>query len=73
MIRIGFLLLAVQAFLASPAFAHELRPAYLEMRETAENEFAVLWKVPALGDMRLALYLRLPELLRFQGRTFANH
>lgn len=62
MIRVGFLLLlAAQVFPASPAFAHELRPAYLEMRETADNEFAVLWKVPALGDMRLALYLRLPD------------
>ena len=41
--------------LLSPAFAHELRPAYLEMREQKPGEFSVLWKTPMLGDMRLSL------------------
>ena len=42
--------------------AHEVRPAYLELRQTAADTFDVLWKVPALGDnMRLGLYVRLPE------------
>ncbi|MEP9388591.1 HupE/UreJ family protein [Mesorhizobium sp. KR9-304] len=40
--------------------AHEIRPAYLEMRETAPDEFAIVWKVPALGEMRLGLHARLP-------------
>ena len=36
--------------------------AYLELRQTAADTFEVLWKVPALGDnMRLGLYVRLPE------------
>ena len=35
--------------------AHELRPAYLELREERPAEFGVLWKVPARGEMRLAL------------------
>jgi hypothetical protein len=35
--------------------AHEVRPAYLELRETAPGEFSVLWKTPMLGDARLAL------------------
>jgi HupE/UreJ protein len=35
--------------------AHEVRPAYLELRETAAGEFSVLWKTPMLGDARLAL------------------
>ncbi len=40
----------------SPAtHAHELRPAYLEMREVKTGEFSVLWKTPMLGDMRLSL------------------
>ncbi len=51
----------VQVIAALPATAHELRPAYLDMRETAADEFAVVWKVPALGEMRLGLYVRLPE------------
>nr|WP_206079018.1 HupE/UreJ family protein [Mesorhizobium camelthorni] len=40
--------------------AHEIRPAYLDMRETAPDEFAVVWKVPAQGEMRLGLNARLP-------------
>jgi hydrogenase/urease accessory protein HupE len=64
-IRIALLIgLVVQALLAAPAPAHEMRPAYLDVRETKADEFAVLWKVPALGDMRLGLYLKLPESCR---------
>lgn len=58
--RLILLALLVPGFLAGPAAAHELRPAYLELREIAANEFSVLWKVPALGDLRLGLYVRLP-------------
>ena len=36
-------------------FAHEFRPAYLELRELQPGEFSVLWKTPMRGDMRLAL------------------
>jgi hydrogenase/urease accessory protein HupE len=47
---------------ASATRAHELRPAYLELRQTAAETFNVLWKVPAAGeDLRLALYVRLPD------------
>ena len=43
------------------AFAHEVRPAYLELRQTASEVYDVLWKVPARGEnLRLALYVRLP-------------
>ena len=35
--------------------AHELRPAYLELHEDAAGEFAVLWKTPMRGEMRLSL------------------
>ena len=45
------------------SFAHEVRPAYLELREVQAGEFTVLWKTPMRGDMRLALA---PE---FSGRT----
>ena len=37
------------------AFAHEIRPAYLELREERPGEFSVLWKTPMLGTARLAL------------------
>lgn len=55
------LTILVQMLIGSSAIAHELRPAYLDVRETAANEFAVLWKVPALDDLRLGLYVRLPD------------
>jgi hydrogenase/urease accessory protein HupE len=43
-------------------FAHEVRPAYLEFRQTGPEVYDVLWKVPALGqDARLAIYVELPE------------
>src|SRR5258707_3425553 len=62
MMRVGaVLVLLLQALGAAPAVGHEVRPAYLDMREKAPGEFAVLWKVPALGDLRLGLYVRLPE------------
>jgi hypothetical protein len=35
------------------ASAHEVRPGYLELRATAPDRYQVLWKQPALGDMRL--------------------
>ena len=41
--------------------AHELRPAYLEIRQSGEESYDVLWKVPAKGDLRLGLYVRVPE------------
>ncbi|MGC1954179.1 MAG: HupE/UreJ family protein [Gammaproteobacteria bacterium] len=39
--------------------AHEVRPAYLNLREVQPGEFAVLWKTPMRGELRLALA---PEL-----------
>jgi hydrogenase/urease accessory protein HupE len=53
------LLLAV-ACAARPASAHEARPAYLEIRETAHGHFEVLWRTPVLSGMRLPVALRLP-------------
>ena len=49
--------MAALAVLFFPAlsFAHEIRPAYLELREEKPGEFSVLWKTPMLGTARLAL------------------
>jgi hypothetical protein len=47
---------------ASAAVAHEVRPAYLELRQTGPLTYDVLWKVPGRGeDLRLALYVELPN------------
>jgi hydrogenase/urease accessory protein HupE len=59
------LLLAIAfAWLAHvPQYAqgHEARPGYLELQQTAAESWNVLWKVPAQGDMRLAIHPRFPE------------
>jgi HupE / UreJ protein len=38
-----------------PAGSHEVRPGYLELRATATDRYQVLWKQPALGEMRLKI------------------
>jgi hydrogenase/urease accessory protein HupE len=60
MMRATITSLLVWWALAVAAVAHEVRPAYLELRETAPDTFDVLWKVPANGEMRLALYVQFP-------------
>ena len=48
--------------LAQYARADELRPGYLELRQTASDTFSLLFKIPARGeDLRLAIYVKLPE------------
>jgi hydrogenase/urease accessory protein HupE len=50
------------ALSSSPVSAHEVRPAYLELRQTGTATYDVLWKVPARGDnMRLGLYVEFPS------------
>jgi hydrogenase/urease accessory protein HupE len=57
-----FLLIAVLTISGvRHAQAHELRPGYLEVRQTGPETFAVLWKVPARDDLRLGLHLQLPD------------
>jgi hydrogenase/urease accessory protein HupE len=56
----GFALL----FPPTAAQAHEIRPAYLELKETAPGQFTVLWRTPVLAGMRLPLVLRLPQEAR---------
>jgi hydrogenase/urease accessory protein HupE len=46
--------------LAPAAGAHEVRPALLELREAGAGVWDVTWRVPARGEMRLALDVRLP-------------
>jgi len=55
-VRLSALMGLVALSLIGPrAFAHEVRPAYLELREEKPGEFSVLWKTPMLGDARLSL------------------
>ena len=55
------LILALSTLLAPQAHAHEVRPAYLQIREAAPDTYDILWKTPAQGDLRLALDVIFPE------------
>jgi hydrogenase/urease accessory protein HupE len=46
------------------AVAHEVRPASLQLTETQPEHFAVVWKVPQVGDMVLGLHPLWPEECR---------
>ncbi|NOQ92971.1 MAG: HupE/UreJ family protein [Flavobacteriaceae bacterium] len=43
------------------ANAHEVRPAYLQIEQTGENSFHVVWKIPATGMAVPKIYLELPK------------
>ncbi len=47
-------------FLASPAAAHEIRPAALELTEQADGMVSVIWKQPVLSGKKLRMRPILP-------------
>lgn len=52
---------ALLAVASGAAQAHEVRPAYLELKEVGADTYELLWKVPARGeDRRFGLHLRVP-------------
>jgi hydrogenase/urease accessory protein HupE len=71
-LRVLLLWLAALACLAPSAFAHEIRPAFLQIRELEPQVYDILWKTPAQGDMRLALNVVLPEACSDIGEPRAS-
>lgn len=55
--RVGLWLLicAAMTILTPNAYAHEVRPAFLNIDETAPSEFSVLWKQPVVDGRRLKI------------------
>jgi hypothetical protein len=51
-------------FASSSAQAHDIRPAYLELKETAPGQFSVLWRTPVMAGMRLPVVLKLSDEVR---------
>jgi len=41
--------------------AHEARPAYLEIKETAPGQYSILWRTPVMAGMRMPITLKLPD------------
>jgi len=58
-LRIALLVLLTLTACRS-AQAHEVRPGYLELSALGNGVWDLLWKVPAKGDLRLGLHVRLP-------------
>ena len=48
-------LFLVSLLITLSSYGHEVRPSYLELVQQNEDSYAVLWKVPAKGDLRLGL------------------
>jgi hydrogenase/urease accessory protein HupE len=61
--RLVRLLLAALPLLtvASGAGAHEVRPAFLELRERGPGAYSVLWKKPSGGEVEIAIAPVIPE------------
>lgn len=58
----AFLLVLVLNGFASGLSAHEVRPAYLELRQTGPEIYDAFWKVPGQGEnLRLGIYVDFPE------------
>jgi hydrogenase/urease accessory protein HupE len=63
MTRLNWMRLAAAAFLCAAsvsAHADIFRPAYLELREAGGDAYEVMWKVPAQGELRLAVTVEFP-------------
>jgi hydrogenase/urease accessory protein HupE len=43
------------------ATAHEVRPAYLEIKETVPSHYDIIWRTPVNAGMRLPILLELPK------------
>ena len=57
----ALLILILLVAFAPGVFAHEVRPAYLELRQTGPETYDALWKVPGQGEnLRFGLYVELP-------------
>ena len=51
---------------AIPGMAHEVRPGYLEIAETAPERYQALWKIPMKGDAVLRMTPVFPETCKEQ-------
>jgi hydrogenase/urease accessory protein HupE len=67
--RLRFAAVLVISAVVQTVYAHEVRPGYLELRQTDAGMYAVLWKVPAVGEMRLSIHPRFPENCRPVGEV----
>ena len=58
----SILFLLFQLILSIPLSAHEVRPIYLEVKQTTQQEYHFKLKVPALGYYRLNISVVMPQV-----------
>ncbi len=46
---------------ASAAYGHEIRPGYLELRESQDGSYELLWKKPAGGEIEIRIAPVIPD------------
>ena len=69
----ALLVLLAMVCASAAALAHEVRPAYLQFRETAPDTYDVLWKVPGYADeFRRACTPSFPPVCTRSARRAAN-
>ena len=54
-------LVASALAIASAAWSHEIRPGYLELRESRDGSYELLWKKPAGGEVEIRIAPVIPE------------
>ena len=70
-LQIAALFILTVLLLAPAASAHEVRPAYLRIQQLDATTYDLLWRVPARGELRLALYVELPADCETRGEVRA--
>jgi hypothetical protein len=65
-LRFGWFVACLLAplLVSQAARSHEVRPAYLEIKEIGADQYSVLWRTPILAGMRLPVLLKLPDGIR---------
>jgi len=56
-----FLMMIALLMTSKSAMAHEMRPALLQINQTQENQYEVLWKIPRIDDMVLNIRPVFPD------------
>ena len=67
LLNIFIVAVLVSLYAATPAYADEIRPALLDIKQQNTGLFAVTWKVPTRGDKVLAITPQLPDSLELLG------
>ena len=69
--RLCYPLFLLPGLFAGPSFAHEVRPGYLQLKQTGPDTIELLFKVPAMGNRRLGLHPILPDHCELLAPTVA--